>query len=76
MACRVGITTDSDTRKRAWEAEYPQMENWTVLGPFDSKEAAQKKETELAEDRGCEAHPGGREPDDPSAKWYVYSFDF
>ena len=76
MACRVGITTDLEARKKHWESKYPNMKNWSSYGPYDSKEEAQAQESAFADICSCEAHPGGRDPDDPSAKWHVYYFEF
>ena len=76
MGCRVGITTDLVARKKAWKSEYPNMKNWKTQGPYDSREEAQAEESFLAGLYDCDSSHGGREPDDPSAKWHVYSFDY
>ena len=75
MACRIGITTDLESRKEYWESIYKNLRNWQVLaGPYDTKEEAQTEENRLAAKHGCEAHPGGAD-DEGDAPWYVYGFD-
>ena len=76
MACRVGITTDVETRKSDWEGEYPTMTNWKILAQGLSRDEAQKMEDSFAFAHSCEASPGGNEPDDPNATWSVYRFEF
>ena len=73
MACRVGITTDPDRRRREWELEYPNLRDWQVIGTHLSKTAAQAQETVEAARRGCAASAGGDGPE--VATWYVYYFD-
>lgn len=76
MKCRIGITSNLEQRERAWRATHPNLNNWTILmGPLGRKEA-QAWETKLAAEQGCQAHPGGDEPDNPNAKWYVYRFEY
>ena len=74
MACRVGITTDLERRRREWLEEHPNLENWELLGTYSSKTEAQKAETEYAKEYVCEAHTGGSGPE--YATWYVYKFDY
>ena len=76
MGCRVGITTDPISRKKDWGLKYPRMKNWKVSKPYSSRKAAQAEETRLAARYGCDAHYGGRDPDNTSAKWYVYRFNY
>lgn len=77
MGCRIGMTTNLDQRKAYWESQYPTLRDWQVLaGPFNSKNDAQKMETELAQKHRCDSHPGGDDPDYPGALWYVYGFNF
>lgn len=33
-------------------------------------------ETKIAREKGCESHPGGNDPDNSKATWYVYKFDY
>ena len=73
MGCRVGITTRPDERKKEWQQQYPQMRNWQLFGPFDSRAAAQAWEDRQT---GCDRSGGGDDPDDPRAKWHGYRFDF
>lgn len=39
-----------------------------------SRTAAQAKETQLANQFGCQSHHGGNDPDRPSS-WAVYGFE-
>lgn len=77
MPCKVGITTDLNRRKGEWQAIHPTLKNWKELGsPHDTRESAQNAENLVAVTSGCEHAPGGREPNDPDAKWHVYRFDY
>ena len=73
MACRVGITTDPEERKRYWQSRYRSLRNWRIVGQYNSKTKAQQEETRLARLWGCEASPGGAGPE--YAVWYVYVFE-
>ena len=73
MACRVGITTDPEERKRYWQSRYRSLRNWRIVGQYNSKTKAQQEETRLAKIWGCEASPGGVGPE--YAVWYVYAFE-
>lgn len=75
MPCQVGITTNPDQRRKQWENEYSSLRNWQIMGRHNNREDAQRQETEFARQYGCEAHPGGDEPDRPNSIWYVYRFD-
>ena len=59
MACRIGITTDLDERKRFWKGRHRNFHNWEILSAHRSKSAAQAAETKLAEKHDCKAHEGG-----------------
>lgn len=74
MPCRIGMTTDSKKRKEHWESQYPNLQDWKILGKYDSKTAAQKAEKEFAKQYGCVAHPGGSGNEDDT--WYVYKFSY
>jgi hypothetical protein len=76
MACRVGITTDPKRRRAEWTSEYPDLMNWEILAGPVSRAEAQEIEDAQALMYGCEASPGGDEPDQPGAEWYVYRFDY
>lgn len=76
IKCRIGITTDLKERKVRWKTDEPTMDKWKVLETYDTKDEAQKAETRLAKKYKCVAHQGGRDPDDPKAKWYVYYFEY
>jgi hypothetical protein len=76
MSCRIGITTDPERRRGEWGSKYPTLKNWEIIaGPYKTKGEAQAMETDLSQAQGCEAAPGGDNPSDPRAKWYVYRFD-
>ena len=74
MACQVGITTDPDRRKREWQSERPSLRNWRIVSTHRTKSAAQKKESEVAGNSGCNAHAGGSGPE--NATWHVYRFTY
>ena len=76
MACRIGITTNPEKRKEEWKRIHPTMRNWTIEASGLSRTAAQAIEDRLAKNRGCEASPGGREPENNRNNWSVYSFDY
>lgn len=76
MACRIGITTDPHTRKAHWQSVHPSLRDWQILAGPTSRENAQATETRLAQQHGCEAHPGGNEPAGALAQWYVYGFNY
>ena len=73
MPCRVGITTDPDTRKKYWENQVVGFSRWRILKSFSTKDAAQKFENEYSKKHGCKAHAGGP---DTKGTWYAYRFDF
>lgn len=74
MACRVGITTDPNRRKREWETQYPTLRNWMIMGQYNTKSEAQKRENEVALLYGCVSAPGGAGNEYDT--WYVYKFDY
>ena len=74
MACRIGITTNPGERRRYWESQHPNLQNWQILSRHKTKSAAQSAETQLAKQHGCESHPGGDAPE--NADWCVYKFDY
>ena len=59
MPCRVGITTDPDTRREQWESQVVGLKNWRILRSFRSKAKAQEYEIWYARTYGCHSHPGG-----------------
>ena len=73
MACRIGITTDPESRKADWERKYPNLRNWRILETHQTKSQAQQAEDRLASQYGCEAHHGGGSDPGP---WSVYKFDY
>lgn len=74
MACRVGMTTDLDRRKREHQSDYPTMQNWRILSTHRTKSAAQAAETNAASQGGCTSGHGGAGPE--YATWYVYRFEY
>lgn len=75
MTCRIGITTDIETRKAYWAGKCSNFRAWQIMaGPFNTKAEAQAAENHLAQKNRCESAPGGADPDDPNAKWLVYGF--
>ena len=72
MACRVGITTQPETRKRRWQSRYQRLWRWEIIDRYRSKSAAQKREIQKANEHGCDYHPGGSGPE--RATWHVYHF--
>ncbi len=73
MLCRVGITTDPDTRRAYWQNRVVGFGNWQILKSFGSKAMAQEYEALYAEKHRCQAFPGGA---DALGTWYVYRFDY
>lgn len=76
MACRIGITKNLEARRAYWTSVCRNLRGWKVLaGPFSSKALAQAKENELARQYGCDSAPGGDDPANPFAQWWVYGFN-
>jgi len=73
MPCRVGITTDPDTRRAYWQNQVVGFTNWRILKSFRRRAEAQEYETQYAKRYGCQASPGGA---DAPGTWYVYRFDY
>ncbi len=77
MNCRIGMTTNPEQRRAQWLVEYPSMRNWKVLmGPIGDKATAQVAEAKLSQELGCISSPGGNDPDDPLAPWFIYRFEY
>lgn len=74
MPCRIGITTEPQVRKRAWEDQVVNMRNWRILKRFQKFEDAQDYETKKAKEHGCRAAPGGGAG--VTGPWSVYHFEF
>ena len=74
MACRIGMTTNLEDRKKHWEGKCKNLRDWQILETHNSKKNAQAAEIRLAKQKGCDYHPGGSGPD--YAIWYVYGFNF
>ena len=73
MSCRIGMTTDIESRRRYWLRECPGMKNWQILaGPLNKREA-QQAESLLAQEHGCTSYPGG--DGEVLDNWYVYGFN-
>lgn len=73
MACRVGITTDPESRKAYWKSVHPSLYGWTILGTYSTRAAAQARENAEAAAGSCAASPGGADAPGP---WYVYKFSY
>lgn len=73
MPCRVGITTDPETRKAYWERQVVGLDGWRILAQYTSRDKAQEHETQYAERNGCQAKAGGADAPGP---WHVYRFDY
>ncbi|MCK5050219.1 MAG: hypothetical protein KAS53_00670 [Candidatus Cloacimonetes bacterium] len=77
MACRIGMTTNPEQRKAQWLTKYPSLVNWKILkGPIEDKATAQVEEAYISQLLDCESSPGGDDPDDPFAQWYIYRFEY
>ena len=74
--CRIGMTTQLEKRLKSWKKKYSKegvkILNHRVLKVFDTRTEAQSFETSEKKKQGCEAHQGGRNPQDEEAKWSVY----
>ena len=73
MPWRVGITTNLEARKAAWQSKVVGMKNWRKLKTFSSRKEAQEYETWYANKYKCQASPGGASARGP---WHVYRFDY
>ena len=80
MPCRVGITTDPETRKGYWESQVVGLRNWTLtfVGLKDAAQAEENRRKDRCDKLGnrgtCHSHRGGGDPD--NRNWYVYEFDY
>ena len=76
MACRVGITTDLNSRLEYWLRVHPNLHSFRGgCGKHAPPSAqAQAYESYYADRLGCVAHPGGDGPE--QATWYVYMFEY
>ena len=81
MPCRVGITSDPETRKKYWEGRVNGFKNWQTHGVHAKKADAQAEEDTRVSNcntyanRGtCHGKAGGGDPD--KSPWTVYSFDY
>lgn len=73
MPCQIGITTNPEKRKSAWERERPNLKGWKIMKKCRSKQSAQDEEDRLAKLHRCNAHHGGQDAPGP---WYVYKFNY
>lgn len=74
MACRIGITRTPERRKKEWQEEHSDLQEWKILGVHPTKSAAQAQETAEAKRLGCVSSPGGSGPE--VATWHVYYFRY
>lgn len=76
MPCRIGITTNVESRRLYWKSACPSLSDWQILaGPLATKAQAQAEETRLAKKYNCDSAPGGDDPNNADAQWYVYGFN-
>lgn len=73
MPCRVGITTDTETRKAYWKGEVEGFSGWLILAKYSTRDKAQAHEDRYARQNKCQASAGG---DTARGPWYVYRFDY
>ena len=71
MSCRVGISTDPESRKSYWQRQHPSLRQWEILSRHATKTAAQAEENRVAAQHGCRHAPGGA---DALGAWQVYHF--
>lgn len=77
MACRIGITTDPESRKYKWNIEFPNMKNWTILEDnISTQEETQNRENYYAKLYKCDSHWGGKTPKSSIKSWCVYYFEY
>ncbi len=74
MACRIGMTTNPDSRRKDWEREHKKITGWKILSTHRSKTAAQEAEKRLAKRHRCISYPGGSGAE--KATWHVYKFNY
>ncbi len=74
MNCRVGMTTDLESRKKHWQREHSNLYSWQILGTYKTKTEAQNAENSFAKLHNCTSHPGG--DGNENATWYVYKFSY
>ena len=48
MACRIGITTDTEKRKAYWKSQHPTLKDWRIIKVHKTKTEAQAAETKLS----------------------------
>ena len=68
------MTTDPGRMRLFWEAIYPSLLNWQVIGTHSSRRAALRHRRGAAMMRRCvfsEAERGAE-----NATWYVYYFEY
>ena len=83
MQCKVGITTNPESKQVYWQNQATGFTNWQILEIFRSKAAAKEYETAYALRHGCEAELGdsdspitAMEPTKEHEWWYIYHFDY
>ena len=75
MPCQIGITHDPDWRRQQWSVTR-RVRGWQILSTHATHEEAQREETRLALQHGCNHGIGGAHPQRPAPRWYVYRFDY
>jgi len=83
MPCKIGITTNPESRRVYWQNQAMAFTNWQILEIFRSKTAAKEYETAYALRHGCEAElvdsdalGAAKESTTEHDWWYVYHFDY
>jgi hypothetical protein len=83
MPCKIGITTNPESRRVSWQEQTEGFANWQILEVFRSKAAAKEYQTAYALRHGCEMELGdsdelrlAKEPTTEEEWWYVYHFDY
>ncbi len=73
MPCRVGITTDKETRKTYWKGQVEGFSGWRILANYSTRNEAQAHEDRYAKQNKCQAAGGGGTA---PGTWHVYRFDY
>lgn len=75
MTKKVGMTSDPARRERDKRREDPGIRNWKIKAENLTRSQAQELENKLGKKPGHESNPGGRKPNNPKAKYSVYTHD-
>ena len=72
---KICVTTLPARRKDEWEKQYKDVRNWSVLGPYDSRERACVVEQRLIDRFQYEREPIKHKNESALDKWYVCRFE-